>query len=56
MFTVLVISIIIVFVILVLALLTTSKAYQFKHTVDSLKENEFTNPSNVENDEKKQGE
>lgn len=34
MYTVLVISIIIVIVVLLLSVITTSKAYQFKHTVD----------------------
>lgn len=36
MYTVLIISIIIVFVVLVLSVVTTSKAYQYKHTVDPL--------------------
>ncbi|MBE4908393.1 YtzI protein [Bacillus luteolus] len=34
MYTVLIISIIIVFIVLILALITTSKAYGFKHTID----------------------
>ncbi|AGK55304.1 YtzI protein [Bacillus sp. 1NLA3E] len=38
MLTVMVISIIIVFVVLLLAVLTTSKAYSFKHTVDPIDE------------------
>ncbi|MFE8703314.1 YtzI protein [Cytobacillus sp. FJAT-54145] len=36
---VLIISIIIVFVVLLLSVLTTSKAYDYKHTVDSLEDN-----------------
>ena len=39
MFTVLVISIIIVILVLVLSVATTSKAYQYKHTVDPLDNN-----------------
>jgi len=34
MYTVLIISVIIVIIVLVLSVVTTSKAYQFKHTVD----------------------
>nr|WP_082193128.1 YtzI protein [Bacillus rubiinfantis] len=34
MTTVLIVSIVIVFVVLLLAVLTTSKAYSYKHTVD----------------------
>lgn len=34
MYTVLVISVIIVIVVLVLSVVTTSRAYQYKHTVD----------------------
>jgi FtsZ-interacting cell division protein ZipA len=41
MYTILIISIIIVIVILVLSLLTTSKAYEYKHTVDSIKDNPY---------------
>jgi cell division protein FtsL len=36
MYTVLIISVIIVIVVLVLSVLTTSKAYQFKHTIDPI--------------------
>ncbi|MBX9973436.1 YtzI protein [Cytobacillus firmus] len=36
MYTVLVISIIIVIVVLLLSVITTSKAYKFKHTVDPI--------------------
>ncbi|WP_449537336.1 YtzI protein [Ferdinandcohnia sp. Marseille-Q9671] len=39
MLTVLIISIIIVFVVLFLAVGTTSKAYKYKHTVDELENN-----------------
>lgn len=39
MYTVLIISIIIVITVLVLSVVTTSKAYQYKHTVDPLKSN-----------------
>lgn len=34
MYTVLIIAVIIVIIVLVLSVVTTSKAYQFKHTVD----------------------
>jgi hypothetical protein len=37
--TILVVSIVIVFVVLLLAVLTTSKAYSYKHTVDPLDNN-----------------
>jgi hypothetical protein len=39
MYTVVVICIIIVFVVLILSVVTTSKAYTFKHTVDPLENN-----------------
>jgi uncharacterized MAPEG superfamily protein len=39
MFTILVICIIIVIIVLVLSIATTSKAYQYKHTVDPLDNN-----------------
>lgn len=39
MYTVLIISIIIVIIVLVLSVVTTSKAYQYKHTVDPLNGN-----------------
>jgi len=41
MFTVLVVGVIIVIVVLILALTTTSKAYTYKHTVDSLDNNPY---------------
>ncbi|CRK84503.1 YtzI protein [Neobacillus massiliamazoniensis] len=37
--TILVVSIVIVFVVLLLAVLTTSKAYSYKHTVDPVDNN-----------------
>ncbi|CAM3982824.1 YtzI protein [Mesobacillus thioparans] len=36
MYTILIISVIIVIVVLVLSVLTTSKAYQYKHTIDPI--------------------
>lgn len=39
MYTVLIISIIIVIIVLILSVITTSKAYQYKHTVDPLDSN-----------------
>jgi uncharacterized protein YpmB len=36
MYTVLIISVIIVIIVLVLSVVTTSKAYQYKHTVDPI--------------------
>jgi flagellar basal body-associated protein FliL len=39
MFTILIISIIIILVVLILAVATTSKAYQYKHTVDPIDNN-----------------
>ena len=42
MYSVLIISIIIVIIVLILSVMTTSKAYQFKHTVDSVEENPKT--------------
>ena len=41
MYTILIISILIVIVVLVLTLMTTSKAYDYKHTVDELDENQY---------------
>ncbi|MEH7379647.1 YtzI protein [Bacillus sp. JJ1533] len=55
MLTVLIISFIIVFVVLFLAVSTTSKAYQYKHTVDDLEENPHLNHhENKENSDGKQ--
>lgn len=39
MYTILIISIIIVIAVLLLSLITTSKAYDYKHTVDPLENN-----------------
>ncbi|WP_163101140.1 YtzI protein [Peribacillus alkalitolerans] len=39
MMYILVIAIIIIFIVLILSVLTTSKAYDFKHTVDPIKDN-----------------
>ncbi|WP_078414110.1 YtzI protein [Priestia abyssalis] len=39
MYTILIICIVIVIVILLLSVLTTSKAYDYKHSVDSLEDN-----------------
>lgn len=47
MYTVLVISIIIVLVILLLSVVTTSKAYQYKHTIDPVDQH----PENKETEE-----
>ncbi|NKE07996.1 MULTISPECIES: YtzI protein [Mesobacillus] len=40
MYTVLIISVIIVIIVLILSVVTTSKAYQFKHTVDPIDNND----------------
>lgn len=40
MYTILIISVLIVILVLVLSVFTTSKAYQFKHTVDPIKSSE----------------
>ncbi|RFB17890.1 YtzI protein [Bacillus sp. HNG] len=53
MLTVIIVSIIIVFVVLFLAVSTTSKAYQYKHTVDELEENPHLN--HLENEENSDG-
>ncbi|MBB6445803.1 YtzI protein [Bacillus benzoevorans] len=37
--TIIILSVIIVFVILLLSVITTNKAYQYKHTIDPLEEN-----------------
>jgi|GEM_PF-577402 len=46
MFTVLVICILIVIFVLVLSVATTSKAYQYKHTVDPLDNNPYLQKEN----------
>ncbi|WP_099362250.1 YtzI protein [Fredinandcohnia onubensis] len=54
MFIVLIFSIIIVFVVLFLAVSTTSKAYKYKHTVDDLDDNPHLNqPEDKENSDGK---
>jgi uncharacterized protein YpmB len=40
MYTVLIISVIIVIIVLVLSVVTTSRAYQYKHTVDPIDSND----------------
>ena len=46
-YVILVISIIIVIVVLLLSLVTTTKAYDYKHTVDSLEDNQYIQDSDV---------
>jgi cell division protein FtsL len=48
MFTVLIISIIVVILVLVLSVATTSKAYKYKHTIDSLDNNPYLQNKNDE--------
>ncbi|MCL6573242.1 MAG: YtzI protein [Bacillus sp. (in: Bacteria)] len=43
MFTVLVISLIIIVLVLILSIVSTSKAYSFKHSVDPLENNPYLN-------------
>ncbi|WP_079510163.1 YtzI protein [Mesobacillus jeotgali] len=50
MYTVLIISIIIVIVVLVLSVLTTSKAYQYKHTVDPIENNSDLHENTSDNE------
>lgn len=52
MYAVLIISIIIVFVVLLLAVLTTSKAYTYQHTIDPLDDNPNLK-ADSDNEEKK---
>ncbi|WP_226677641.1 YtzI protein [Mesobacillus jeotgali] len=49
MYTVLIISVIIVIIVLILSVVTTSKAYQYKHTVDPIDQNSTHEDSNDEN-------
>ncbi|MED4223886.1 YtzI protein [Neobacillus cucumis] len=51
MYTVIVVGIIIVMVILLLAVTTTSKAYSYKHTVDSLDNNPYMDPEEKQKQE-----
>ena len=53
MTVVLVVSIIIVFVVLLLAWITTSKAYSYKHTVDPIEDNPYFDQEKNEDHEKK---
>ncbi|MEH7387359.1 YtzI protein [Bacillus sp. JJ1521] len=53
MLIVLIISIILCFAVILLAVVTTSKAYQYKHTVDDLEEN--PNLNQLENKENSDG-
>jgi cell division protein FtsL len=53
-YTVLVISIIIVIVVLILSLVTTTKAYDYKHSIDSLEDNQHLQA--MDHDDKKQEE
>ncbi|GAM16437.1 YtzI protein [Mesobacillus selenatarsenatis] len=46
MYTVLIISVIIVIIVLILSVVTTSKAYQYKHTVDPVDNNNSLADSN----------
>ncbi|MDQ0272275.1 YtzI protein [Cytobacillus purgationiresistens] len=48
---VIILSIIIVFTVLILSVLTTSKAYTFKHTIDPI-DNTGDQPHNIEAQEK----
>lgn len=53
MYTVLVICVIIVIVVLLLSVLTTSKAYQYKHTVDELKDHAYIEKPESTHEEEK---
>ncbi|WP_082252746.1 YtzI protein [Bacillus sp. FJAT-27251] len=53
MYIVLILSVIIVLIVLILAVGTTSKAYGYKHTVDSLEENPHINQTEGQEKEKK---
>ncbi|MEI5908777.1 YtzI protein [Bacillus spongiae] len=48
-----IISVIIIFLVIGVSVLTTSKAYTYKHTVDPLPGNNGTNDDQVENHEEK---
>ncbi|WP_078544398.1 YtzI protein [Litchfieldia alkalitelluris] len=52
MYTLLGICIIIVIVILLLSLLTTSKAYEYKHTIDPLEDHPLLEEQNLDNETK----
>jgi uncharacterized membrane protein len=53
MYTVLIISVVIVFVVLILSVMTTSKAYNYKHTVDPVEDNPHLNSQKEPNEDKK---
>ncbi|MGM0847320.1 MAG: YtzI protein [Bacillota bacterium] len=49
---VLVISIILIFIVILVSVLTTSKAYDYKHTVDPIEDNPHLN--NIDDQDKKE--
>jgi uncharacterized protein YpmB len=53
MYTVLIISVIIVIIVLILSVVTTSKAYQYKHTVDPIDSSNTHEDSTDASEEKK---
>ena len=53
MYTVLIISVIIVIIVLILSVVTTSKAYQYKHTVDPIDRSNAHEDSTDASEEKK---
>lgn len=50
MYTIFVVCIIIVAVVLLLSVITTSKAYSYKHTVDPLENNPYLDNQNKQDD------
>ncbi|HWO96979.1 MAG TPA: YtzI protein [Bacillus sp. (in: firmicutes)] len=46
MYTILIICIVIIVIILLLSVLATSKAYDYKHSVDSLEDNPYLHKDN----------
>ncbi len=56
MFKILIITIIIIAVVLILSLVTTSKAYDYKHTVDPLEEDDQNEQIKLERRSEKHGE
>ncbi|MCM2531351.1 YtzI protein [Neobacillus pocheonensis] len=56
MYTIFVVCIIIVIVVLLLSVITTSKAYTYKHTVDPLENNPNIHTENNENQMEKKEE
>ncbi|MCM3575816.1 MULTISPECIES: YtzI protein [Mesobacillus] len=53
MYTVLIISVIIVIIVLILSVVTTSKAYQYKHTVDPIDSSNTLEDTTDASEEKK---